>query len=95
MNRWAKAIIVGTICLNLSGCLLGTAYSRSGGENSFGKYPYMAIAVDVKAMGSPAAAGWGVLSIPLDLVIDTVLMPVDLVLWPLGYTKEKIKGGGP
>jgi hypothetical protein len=34
-------------------------------------------------------------SLLYDLVIDTVLMPVDLVLWPLGYTKEKIKGGGP
>lgn len=30
----------------------------------------------------------GVLSVPLDLALDTVFLPVDLVCWPLGFSKN-------
>ena len=86
----------------MPGCL-GTIGTRTGGDG-VGKYPYMAVAADVafpihyfnepnESWGSiTAAAIVGIISIPLDFVIDTVLLPVDLIAWPLGGKKGFLGG---
>jgi hypothetical protein len=37
--------------------------------------------------GMGAFAWFGLFSIPVDFVVDTVLLPIDLIAWPLGYKK--------
>jgi hypothetical protein len=83
------------------GC--GTAGTRVLCDRSFGAYPYQGVAIDFTLIpassdqpGHPTEEGincaTAILSIPLDLVVDTVLLPVDLVYWGQGKHKG---GGGP
>jgi uncharacterized protein YceK len=39
-----------------------------------------------------AAVFFGLISIPLDLALDTVLLPIDLIAWPLGGKKGFMGG---
>ena len=74
----------------LSGCL-GTFSSRDC--DVVGKYPGMAIAEDFRVMGTPGPYGTGwlaviaLISLPVDIVVDTVLLPVDLIAWPFGLKR--------
>ena len=85
--------VVMLITVLFTGCA-GTLHSRfdrtqSDSTHWVGKWPYQAIATDLTVvknkhpLNSVAAA-----SIPLDLVIDTICLPFDLVLWPFGFEKN-------
>ena len=101
--RVTSILIVLSSCLVMPGCL-GTYLSRTGG-NGCGKYPYLAIVYDVEVplhvMDQPheswgsktAAVIFGILSVPFDLALDTVLLPLDLIAWPLGGEKGFMGGG--
>jgi len=80
-------------CLN-SGCV-GTVFSRmpsSPMESPFGRYPGDAVVLDVKFMSEGDdkyhSALVGALSIIPDIIIDTVLLPIDLIAWPFGFKKN-------
>lgn len=85
-------------CLSMSGCV-GTILSRTpdGNENvSFlGAYPYAGVVIDFRLASLTRSGQLGdfsgplpLISIPLDIVIDTVLLPGDLIAWPFGYRKR-------
>ena len=99
-GRLASTARAGLIVLSLlgsSGCL-GTGVTRFVGEDDWaGKYPGQAVAFDVRAFTSDweeGHAGEGILmpllaifSLPVDIAVDVLLSPVDLILWPLGFEK--------
>ena len=82
------------------GCA-GTQFSRGySGYDRFGKWPYQAVAIDCYAakdtfkgcLGDdptmyPVFGLLGLVSMPVDICLDTILLPCDLILWPLGYQK--------
>ncbi len=88
-----------------SGCL-GTYVSRTGSYDKgdpVGKWPYQAVVQDAVVIVEPIRndderrmemartfAIYGLLSIPVDVVCDTVGLPVDLVLWLWGFQKSPI-----
>ena len=85
-------------CMCLSGCF-GTFGTRTGNQ-CVGEYPYKAIVLNVGGIteyaGNNNGSGFGsnflmiticVLSLPIDIAIDTVLLPVDLISWPFGMKK--------
>ena len=91
-----KIFLLIIMLLFLQSCM-GTAFTRFNEGSFAGAYPYSAVAADVviakEAIGRPSDHGGGfatisIISIPLDLVLDTVLFPVDLVTWPFGYKKS-------
>ena len=80
----------------------GTIYSRGGGEQ-FGRYPLQAVATDLYFISKTfepeqefmglAANGrlfllLGLVSLPVDLVVDVVAAPLDVVAWILGAHKS-------
>lgn len=80
----------------------GTAFSRGSGV-AVGAYPFQAVAIDgyfiSKTFNQPedfmgmTATGplfllWGLVSLPVDLVIDAILLPIDLGAWMLGAYKQ-------
>lgn len=71
----------------ISGC--GTLCSRTG-KTSFGAYPYQAVGTDVAAVAveKPELKALAFVSIPLDLVLDTLFLPPDLILWVAGNKKD-------
>ncbi|HEY9049939.1 MAG TPA: YceK/YidQ family lipoprotein [Gammaproteobacteria bacterium] len=97
MNK-TKLIFLALFTVFLSGCF-GTYNTRIMDHNQAkdtswaGKYPYQAVALDVDAAANPRHGGAivtiiSIISIPLDLVVDTILLPVDLIMWPLGFEKR-------
>ncbi len=78
------------LCVALSSC--GTLYSR-GTHAVFGAYPFQGVAVDaVMITGTfrndhEVYIAQGIMSLPLDLVIDLALCPLDLIAWALGGRK--------
>ena len=91
-----KHISVFFVTLLLSGCA-GTIVTRFGGsvnDPHFGAYPYQAPVIDLKLMGAGGKLGLfefevGILSLPLDIAIDTVFLPVDLIMWTFGCKKNQ------
>lgn len=94
-----------TVSLLSCGCL-GSYVSRTSRDDkgdTAGKWPYQAVAQDLVVIAEPLRnkeewrremantfALYGLVSIPSDLVCDTILLPVDLVLWPWGFEKSRI-----
>lgn len=84
----------------LNGCLVGTLRTRTDcSENSadpFGGIPYSATASDISNLGQfnsdddvgGFVAIFSLISIPMDFMVDTIALPVDLVLWPFGFRKN-------
>ena len=95
-----------TVLLLSCGCL-GTYVSRTeclDKGNVVGKWPYQAVAQDVVVIAEPfrnndelrreaarTFAVYGLVSIPVDLVCDTVVLPVDLVTWPFEFQKSPLR----
>jgi hypothetical protein len=92
--------------LSASSC--GTMFSRSQ-DHTFGRYPFEAVAKDgvmisrcfepkVQVGGADLPGYtltlWGLFSLPVDLVIDTLALPVDLVAWACGNHKNDFYGSG-
>lgn len=79
-----------------SGC--GTLFTRCGDNgNVIGKYPYSAVGKDIDMIASvESGVGYtilliapsGLISLPIDIVVDTVLLPADLIAWPFGLSKD-------
>jgi uncharacterized protein YceK len=71
----------------LPGC--GTMLSRTG-NTSLGAYPYQAVGTDVAvvAVEKPDLKVLALVSIPIDVVLDTLLLPPDLILWVVGRKKD-------
>jgi len=83
-------------------CGCGTVFSRSS-PDLFGAYPLLAVEFDLvlisevsgdggEAMGMAAGPAFffvtGLVSLPFDLAIDVVALPIDLVAWALGYQRD-------
>lgn len=99
MSRRCLSVL---LCAGLaSSC--GTGYTRGYERSVFGAYPFYAVGHDFywigKAFGPPqellgtqAGNAWcfigGLLSLPFDLVLDAVLLPIDLGAWIAGYHKS-------
>jgi hypothetical protein len=102
ITRLVVAACLIAMVLGQTGCM-GTQYSRlAGGEDHFGKWPYQAVATDCLAVKDtfkgcfgkdptmyPVFGVFGFVSLPVDCVVDTILLPLDLVLWPCGYKKNE------
>ena len=81
-------------CLALSGCF-GTIGTRCQKPASFaGRYPYSGVAMDVVVVatmpvtdGGPLAP-FALISVPFDLIADSVLLLPDLICWPFGHKKN-------
>lgn len=71
----------------ITGC--GTLLSRTG-NTSFGAYPYQAVVGDavLVAVEEPDVKALAFVSIPLDLVLDTLFLPPDLIYWVAGKKKD-------
>lgn len=66
--------------------------SDKANSSPIGRYPFQAVALDVSAAVSPphdtgAMSGIAIISIPLDTIIDVVLLVPDLIAWPFGHVK--------
>lgn len=87
--------------LLVSGCT-GTMLTRSSEpmdhadprpHSMFGGYPFQAIVVDYQIEAGTQSAGdsYSVFaSLAVDLVVDTVLAPVDLIAWAFGCHKRSL-----
>ena len=75
----------------LTGC--GTFSTRTGSKH-FGAPPYGAVIYDVDVISNrrPAAKCLAALNVPFDLVLDTLLLPVDLCFWAVGQEKDGFLG---
>lgn len=65
--------------------------AASGSYDSFGGYPFQAVVVDWRIEERSGNAGDShsvFLSLAVDLVVDTVLSPIDLVAWAFGCRKR-------
>ena len=74
----------------LTGC--GTMCTRLG-HTSFGAYPGQAIAADIEAVATGPTDIMVlafVVSVPFDIVLDTLFLAPDLVLWAAGHKKDGI-----
>ena len=75
-----------------TGC--GTAFSRSR-HDFLGAYPFEGVAADALMVvgvinpDNEAVALYGLISLPIDLVVDLVLLPADLVAWAFGQSKAR------
>ena len=84
MNRnlimLATAVLVAAFLLSTSGCQSIGARSNLPPENH---YPYMGVAADLDLIWNPCLghmlAPMGIIDLPFSLVVDTVLLPVDLI----------------
>ncbi len=82
--------------IGLQGCA-GTGETRiKNSGNWAGAYPGQAIASDFELIVNPPQSVpipryffvvAAILSFPVDIVADTVLLPVDLALWPFDFKK--------
>src|SRR5215813_6083846 len=97
-------ISLGIACLGLilNGAACGTAYSRGNGT-MFGAYPFQAVVIDgyfisktfnapeefmgMRAPG-PLFLVWGLISLPIDVAIDVVTLPIDVGAWIAGCYKN-------
>ena len=93
--------VVSTICT----CVLmismfascGTVIMRGGGPEgeviTFGGYPYEEVAMDVFLAAifieEPLAGIAGLCSLPIDLALGTLFLPMDLIYWEKGEHKGK------
>ena len=98
MKRGAAFLVC---LLLLSGCI-GTGTTRQYGDDGrrpFGSYPFAGVVVDCELVGmqrnpndmtglSTLAPVIGIISLPVDIVIDAVLAPLDLIAWPFGWRKN-------
>ena len=72
---------------------MATRGESKTGESWVGGYPYKAVVTDFKLAQKPAPYGgtlvqiWGVVSFPLDIIFDTILLVPDMILWPFGFVK--------
>ena len=77
----------------LSGCagtLVTRYWSHSG--SSVGAYPYQAVAYDFKEAHDDFDFNSVLVLLcflPLDVTVDTILLPVDLIAWPFGKKKQE------
>jgi uncharacterized protein YceK len=82
------------VLLLIASC--GTYIVRCDGEYEaekfFGAYPYQEVLVDVFMIGLTPEEGvpglLGLFSLPIDLALDTVFLPFDLLWWSQGQEKE-------
>lgn len=83
-------LVVMVLLLGCTGCG-GTAITRTGEQRrTFGGYPFEAVAKDAEmiAMDDQTLTLIGCLSIPVDLVMDTLALPFDLSAWAYGVQKD-------
>jgi uncharacterized protein YceK len=82
----AAVVLIAALLLSISGCCsIGTRMELPPEDH----YPYMGVAADLQMMeflvgydpsrGPMAALVWGLIDLPPSFVVDTVLLPVDLI----------------
>ena len=79
-----KKIMIFSLCLMLSGC--GTVMSRSKSNvQTCERSIYMGVKADLKLFNQDTEDDAGkiipLLDIPLSIIGDTILLPVDVILW--------------
>lgn len=99
-RRWLRHCCLAP-CTILAGCY-GTEFSRGTGPYAVGKYPFEAIVIDIGFMAQVRVDGrnagtapqdgpnlfwWGLVSLPIDTVVDVALAPVDVIAWIFGCDK--------
>lgn len=91
-----SALLLAALCLSGCGTLITRTTMAMPGGDFAGAYPFQAVAVDVDGMFHQKSGLleecckiMAFMSIPFDLAIDLVLSPIDLLLWPMGFTKSK------
>ncbi len=101
MPTLLRAAIIPICALILTGCT-GTMMTRSSSpmehadpapHSMFGGYPFQAVVVDFqieKASGNAGNTYEVFASLAVDLVLDTVLAPIDLVAWAFGCHKRSM-----
>ena len=100
MNKCLQCLLAVIMAIFMSGCVFGSYVTRvedkRPDKSFFGKYPYSDVVWDIKEVptigGSKVGqfGGMALISIPLDLVADTVFLPFDLIGWLFGYSKGNI-----
>lgn len=86
-NQMKKLLMSLNAALLLTGC--GTICTRyPGGSDGVGARPYEAVVQDAVICKSVEGCAMGILSMPVDIALDTVLLPVDLIAWPYGCKKQ-------
>ena len=91
-----KIALLATCFIIMITCGCGTVATRSTcGYNTFGARPYEAVAQDVMIVGdmkcdtgSIAVGAFCFISTPVDIVLDTVCLPVDSVAWMYDCKKQ-------
>jgi uncharacterized protein YceK len=95
-DRLCKILLAIMVMLAFQSCM-GTALTRLSKDNIVGAYPYSAVARDgiiiKESIARPVDHGGGfflvgLFSMPLDIAFDTILLPFDLLAWPMGYKKS-------
>jgi uncharacterized protein YceK len=71
---------------------MGTIGSRSD-QNFIGGYPGEALYIDAKGIANKSTSDGNyrflhLISLPVDFVADTILLPFDLITWPFGMLKR-------
>jgi uncharacterized protein YceK len=89
MNKKHFLVSVILSCLLFSGCR-GTVETRTA-CSFVGKYPMEAVKFDINdiASGYRRDVIAGVCCLPFDFVVDVVLIPFDLMFWPMGFEKGR------
>ena len=88
-----KIVLVIFLIFFLSGCI-GTATTRCLSKNGsvFGSKPYQAVSQDIEFNKENETTldkfYMLFLFLPVDAIIDTILLPVDLIAIPFGKKKE-------
>lgn len=97
--RFLRLCLCALLLTGFSGCT-GTMLTRSddpmpqaesGSHDMFGGYPFQAVVVDYRIEESSGNAGDShvvFVSLAIDLVVDTLLAPIDLVAWAFGCRKR-------
>lgn len=92
-NRFPIPLAIAALLLTFLLTACGTIASR-GGKTAFGAYPYYAVAADAtfitaekEDIKTKIAA---FVSLPIDLVADTLLLPPDVICWISGKKKDGV-----
>ena len=88
------SILIGLVLILVMNCGCATVITR-GGRHPFGAYPYQAASLDIRALPSARPdeskvihTSQKILLTAADGLVDTILLPLDLIFWAFGVHKD-------